>query len=43
MDKDTQPEGKCPLCGKPIKAVPGAKVYHMACLYAEMKEVRERQ
>ncbi len=34
--------GKCGVCGKPMVAVPGAKVYHFNCLYESLKEVRER-
>lgn len=33
----------CPICEKPVgREVPGAKVYHMACLMEAMRPVRER-
>jgi hypothetical protein len=41
MSNETK-TGKCGVCGKPMEAVPGAKVYHFKCLYESLKEVRER-
>ena len=35
-------ENKCPVCGKPIKGMKGAKVYHWDCLYESLKEIREK-
>lgn len=33
----------CPECGKPVGGnYPGAKVYHMACLEARFKPLREK-
>jgi len=32
----------CPMCNKPVgPEVPGAKVYHMACLMESLRDVRE--
>jgi hypothetical protein len=33
---------ECGLCGEPIEGKPNADVYHWACLYDHLKEVRER-
>jgi len=43
MVKQADETGVCPLCGKPIEAASGAKVYHWDCLYDSLGEVRERQ
>ncbi len=42
MKNEQTKTGKCGVCGKPMVAVPGAKVYHFKCLYESLKGVRER-
>ncbi len=35
-------QAKCAICGKPIgKEIPGAKVYHMACLLERIRSILE--
>jgi hypothetical protein len=37
-------QAKCAICGKPVgKAIPGATVYHIACLMERFRLILEKQ